>query len=87
MDKKQQKQRAQEAKLLTESRAFQESFDAVKEVYINKMLATDPNDKGQRDYYHICANALEDVKNVLTLHLQNGKVIDKDLKKKAKRYK
>ena len=87
MDKSKQKENAFQAKVLTDNPMFDASFDAVKQAYIDRMISTDPRDKGQRDYYHICVNALEDVKNVLTLHLQNGKILEKDLQKKAKRYK
>lgn len=86
MNKDEQKQVAFQAKLLTENPAFDAAFESVKDAYIKKMVDTDPKQSGEREYYHICVNALTDVKNVLTLFLQNGKVIEKDLKKKAKKY-
>ena len=87
MNKDKQRQAAANAKAILENQGFQDSFEAVRQAYIKSMIGTDPREQGQRDYYHICVKALEDVKNVLTLHVQNGKVMEKDLKRKAKGYK
>lgn len=83
----QQKEMAFQAKIIAENPAFQKAFETVKKVYVDKLIATNHDEASQREYFHICINALEDVKNVLELYLQNGKVLEKELKKKARKYK
>ena len=82
-----QKQLALHAKILSENMAFTAAFDAVKQAYTDKLLSTRVTDTKERDYYHICVNALNDVEKMLDLYLQNGKILEKELKNKARKYK
>ena len=87
MDKAKKERLARNAKLVAENEVFIQSFEAVKQSYIDQILNTKYDEVNKREYFHICVNALEDVKNVLTIHLQNAKIADKELRKRAKKVK
>lgn len=67
-------QRAQFAANLLSNPVFDEAFNAVRTAYLEKMVSLPLDDVAERDRLYHCVHALADVKTVLTICVNEGKI-------------
>lgn len=77
-------QRAELAKQILTNPIFSEAFVILKQAYIDRMLATDPDDIKKRDHFHKSVLILADVKSALTACIEKGKLEKMKAERKTK---
>ncbi len=78
--------RGARAQSLLDNPVFKEAMAAVKGTYTKAMIETDPDNSKDRDHFHRCIRAMDDVEAALTIFVRDGK-IDSAMKVKQERAK
>lgn len=66
--------RGEYAKQVLGNPVFQEAFDILQKVYVDRMISTKPDELSTREHYHKSLLALADVKSALTACVETGKI-------------
>lgn len=65
---------AMHASAVIQNPAYIEAVDAIRQNYIDQMVATLPAEQAHRDHLHRCIHALDDVGRALTIFISTGKM-------------
>lgn len=81
------KLKGEQANRLLADPLFNEACDVLKRAYTDRMIGTKIDEIQQRDHWHRCIIALEDVKTALTTFVQAGKIetLQAEKKERAKK--